>query len=289
MEKFNEYYNKFLKEKLLTKEAPTGYSTGIQGKPKQEVVPMKNKIEKTDALKNKDEVADKEEVTDEIKTLKSSKEPTMDELLNIMTEARLPNVEYVEKAVKGVIDKVIAKMESYMGGSWTRLNTRYMRLEKALKLHQIRRDELNKQITDKIASETFDPADELYTRVVETNDAVFTLAKATMRQKKPTVDTATMIANLPEELKERLDFLTDDMLPELTKAIELLTEKYTTTYEPEEVKPALRARRKTKFPELGENITEENQEDNYYSKEFVTLFKKFFNQYDKELDYVTNI
>jgi len=92
MEKFNEYYNKFLKEKLLTKEAPTGYSTGIQGKPKQEVVPMKNKIEKTDALKNKDEVADKEEVTDEIKTLKSSKEPTMDELLNIMTEARLPNV-----------------------------------------------------------------------------------------------------------------------------------------------------------------------------------------------------
>ena len=289
MEKFNEYYNKFLKEKLLTKEAPTGYSTGIQGKPKQEVVPMKNKIEKTDALKNKDEVADKEEVTDEIKTLKSSKEPTMDELLNIMTEARLPNVEYVEKAVKGVIDKVIAKMESYMGGSWTRLNTRYMRLEKALKLHQIRRDELNKQITDKIASETFDPADELYTRVVETNDAVFTLAKATMRQKKPTVDTETMIANLPEELKERLNFLTDDMLPELTKAIELLTEKYTTTYEPEEVKPALRARRKTKFTDLGENITEENQEDNYYSKEFVSLFKKFFNQYDKELDYVKNI
>jgi len=368
MEKFNEYYDKFLKEKLLTKEAPTGYSTGLQGKPKQSPEPMQAKVGGVDVTydKSTNTATASGKVGDTDVTMKGSgktgdvdatasakssdgssmsfagstnssrpnaisftdkqgtsitasdddndawvsvkgapvkrlsqmskkelqmmsKEPTMDQLLNIMTEARLPNVEYVEKAVKGVIDKVIAKMESYMGGSWTRLNTRYMRLEKALKLHQIRRDELNKQITDKIASETFDPADELYTRVVETNDAVFTLAKATMRQKKPTVDTETMIANLPEELKERLNFLTDDMLPELTKAIELLTEKYTTTYEPEEVKPALRARRKTKFPELGENITEENQEDNYYSKEFVSLFKKFFNQYDKELDYVKNI
>ena len=290
---FNEYYSKFLKEKLVAKESPIGYSTGLQGKSKQESPkPMNTKKAGSDVVYDKETDDNTDALTSKkgsAQMSKENKEPTMNELLDIMSEARLPNVEYIEKAVKGVIDKVTAKMESYMGGSWTRLNTRYMRLEKTLKMHQIKRDELNKQITDKIASETFDPADELYTRVVETNDAVFTLAKATMRQKKPTLDAPAMIENLPKELQERLDFLTDDMLPELTKAIELLTEKYTTTYEPQEVKPALRARRKTKFSDLGENITEEDQDNNFYSDKFINLFKKFFNQYDKELNYIKNI
>jgi len=206
-----------------------------------------------------------------------------------LNEARLPNVEYVEKKVKGVIDKVIAKMESYMGGSWTRLNTRYMKLERQLKEMQVARDKLNVAITDKIQQDTFDPADELLTRVVETNDAVFTLAKATMKTRAPKVDKDAIIEKMPEELKERLDFLTDDMIPELSKAIQLITEKYTTTFEPEEVKPALRARRKTKFGDLGENIQEDESQDTYYSNKMKSLFKKFFSQYDKELEYVTNI
>ena len=351
--RFNDYYSKFLKEKLIAKESPTGYSTGLQGKSKQESPKPMNtkKAGRVDVVYDKetddkdltekledetvqydkygfatihhdgvfylifnDEVVGEYDTIEDLKAahehvlnkiqvrediineweLASTADNELDKLLHNagvdqLSESRLPNVEYVEKAVKGVIDKVIAKMESYMGGSWTRLNTRYMRLEKTLKMHQIKRDELNKQITDKIASETFDPADELYTRVVETNDAVFTLAKATMRQKKPTLDAPAMIENLPKELQERLDFLTDDMLPELTKAIELLTEKYTTTYEPQEVKPALRVRRKTKFSDLGEDITEEDQDNNFYSDKFVNLFKKFFNQYDKELNYIKNI
>jgi hypothetical protein len=205
----------------------------------------------------------------------------LDRLLAQLTEARIPGVDYVEKKTKGAISKVIAQMVSYMGGSWTRLNGRYMKLEFQLARLTEARTKLNLQITDKIQSETFDPTDELYTRVVETNDAVFTLAKATWKTKSPKVDQKAIIANMPEELQQRLDFLTDDMLPELTKAIELVVEKYTTTFEPEEVKPALRARRKTKF-DMEESINED-------TSRFEQLFQKFFTQYDKKLDYITDI
>ena len=53
MEKFNEYYDKFLKEKLLTKEAPTGYSTGLQGKPKPGPEPMQAKVGGVDVTYDK--------------------------------------------------------------------------------------------------------------------------------------------------------------------------------------------------------------------------------------------
>ena len=199
-----------------------------------------------------------------------------------LNEARIPGIEYEEKKTKGAISKVIAHMVSYMGGSWTRLNSRYMKLEFQLKRLEEARNKLNLQITDKIQRDTFDPSDELYTRAVETKDAIFTLAKAGWKTKSPKVDQKAIIANMPEELQQRLDFLTDDMLPELTKAIELVVEKYTTTFEPEEVKPALRARRKTKF-DMEESINEDA------TSRFEQLFQKFFTQYDKKLDYVTDI
>lgn len=201
-----------------------------------------------------------------------------------VNEARIPGVEYVESKTKGVISKVIAKMVSYMGGTWTRLNTRYMKLEFQLKRLEEARKKLNLEITDKIQSETFDPEDEVLTRVVETNDAVFTLSKATMRQKPDKVDRKAIIEEMPKELQERLDIITDDMLPELTKAVELIVEKYTTTFEPEEVKPALRARRKTKFKQFGESLNE-----SFFSDRFTQLFRKFFAQYDKKLAYIKNI
>ena len=199
-----------------------------------------------------------------------------------LNEARIPGIEYEEKKTKGVVSKVIAHMVSYVGGSWTRLNSRYMKLEFQLKRLEEARNKLNLQITDKIQRDTFDPSDELYTRVVETKDAIFTLAKAGWKTKSPKVDQKAIIANMPEELQQRLDFLTDDMLPELTKAIELVVEKYTTTFEPEEVKPALRARRKTKF-DMEESINEDA------TSRFEQLFQKFFTQYDKKLDYITDI
>ena len=199
-----------------------------------------------------------------------------------LSEARIPGVDYVEKKTKGAVSKVIAQMVSYMGGSWTRLNSRYMKLEFQLKRLEEAKKKLNIQITDKIQSETFDPTDELYTRVVETNDAVFTLAKATWKTKADRVDRKAIIDDMPEELSKRLDFLTDDMLPELTKAIELVVEKHTTRFEPEEVKPALRARRKTKF-DMEESLTES------ISDRFKQLFQKFFTQYDKKLAYIKNI
>jgi len=199
-----------------------------------------------------------------------------------LTEERISGVEYVEKKTKGIITKVIAQMVSYMGGSWTRLNGRYMKLEFQLARLSEARTKLNREITDKIAMETFDPEDALLTRVVETNDAVFTLAKRTMKKPADKVDYKTIIKTMPDELQERLDFLTDDMLPALTKAIELVIEKNTTTFDPKEVKPALRPRRKTKFDfeeSLNEGISDRLEQ----------IFVKFFAQYDKKLDYITNI
>ena len=199
-----------------------------------------------------------------------------------LNEARIPGVEYEEKKTKGVVSRVIAQMVSYMGGSWTRLNNRYMKLEFQLKRLEEARNKLNLQITDKIQRDTFDPSDELYTRVVETKDAIFTLAKRTMKTKADKVDRKAIIADMPKELLTRLDFLTDDMLPELTKAIELVVEKHTTTYEPEETKPALRPKRKTKF-DMEESINEDA------TSRFEQLFQKFFAQYDEKLDYVTEV
>jgi hypothetical protein len=199
-----------------------------------------------------------------------------------LNEARIPGVEYEEKKTKGVVSRVIAQMVSYMGGSWTRLNNRYMKLEFQLKRLEEARNKLNLQITDKIQRDTFDPSDELYTRVVETKDAIFTLAKRTMKTKADKVDRKAIIADMPKELLTRLDFLTDDMLPELTKAIELVVEKHTTTYEPEETKPALRPKRKTKF-DMEESINEDA------TSRFEQLFQKFFAQYDEKLDYVTDV
>ena len=198
-----------------------------------------------------------------------------------LNEARIPGIEYEEKKTKGVVSKVIAHMVSYVGGSWTRLNSRYMKLEFQLARLTEARNKLNLQITDKIQRDTFDPSDELYTRVVETKDAIFTLAKRTMKTKADKVDRKAIIADMPKELLTRLDFLTDDMLPELTKAIELVVEKHTTTYEPEETKPALRPKRKTKF-DMEESINED-------ASRFEQLFRKFFTQYDKKLDYVTDL
>jgi hypothetical protein len=206
----------------------------------------------------------------------------LDKLLTQLTEDRIPGVEYVEKKTKGIITKVIAQMVSYMGGSWTRLNGRYMKLEFQLARLSEARKKLNLEITAKIADETFDPEDELLTRVVETNDAVFTLAKRTMKKPADKVDYKTIIKTMPDELQERLDFLTDDMLPALTKAIELVIEKNTTTFKSKEVKPALRPRRKTKF-DFEESLNEG------ISDRFEQIFVKFFAQYDKKLDYIKNI
>ena len=206
---------------------------------------------------------------------------------NKLNEARIdhPDISYEEKKKKGVLDRVIANMSSYMGGSWTRLNSRYMKLQYQLVKLEQSEEKLKSDIKTRMAKDTFDPTDELLTRVTKTKDATFTLAKRTMKTPKDKVDRKAIVADMPTELQERLDFLTDDMLPQLTKAIELVIEKHTTPGgEPYEVSPALRATRQTKFPDLevGESITEG------IGDRFKQLFQKFFTQYDKKLDYITN-
>jgi len=363
MEKFNEYYDKFLKEKLLTKEAPTGYSTGLQGKPKQSPEPMQMKVGGVDVtydkgtntatasakigntdvtMKGSGKTGDVDATasakssdgssmsfagstnssrpnaisfTDKkgtsitasdddndawvsvkgapVKRLSQmskkelqmmSKEFSMRDLINKIDEARIddPDVDYVEiERPKGNITKVIAKLASYKGGGWTRLNKEYTKLvEETRELEKKTRD-FNVKITDKIQNETFDPADELYTRVVETKDALFTLTKA-YTQTRSSIDRKGIIENMPQELYERLDFVTEKMIPELTQAIALIIEAYTTTKELP-VKPGLSA--KLKEPEeKNESITEDTRMD-----KLATSMNKFLDNYDKKLDYITNL
>lgn len=215
----------------------------------------------------------------------------------MLMEDRKSDIEYKEGKYKGEVTKVIAKLESYMGGAWTRLNKRYKtmqyqedRLKDMLQRLGKRREALNLDITDRIQHDMFDPADEVLTRVVETKDATFTLAKATLRKTPSKTDYAGMMKAMPEELINRVEFLTDNMIPELTQAIELIVEAYTTEGSEREVKPALRGKLKPEAEaelkaKLHGEWTESINED--INGGFLSKLNQFLTRYDRKLDQVT--
>jgi len=209
-----------------------------------------------------------------------------------------PDVEYKETKTKGVVTKVIAKMASYVGGSWTRLGNQYMKLEFQEKRLARKKQELKDKMRDKIASDTFNPADEAYTRVVETKDVIAKITKATMKKfggKMTVKDKDAMIANLPQELTQRVDFLTEDMLPELIKAIDLIIVAYTPEEYEKETKPAFtvnptaqaKEKMQDKLNQLESTdptqfINEEYTDDVRYQR-LEQMLSTFFNKYDRKL------
>ena len=128
----------------------------------------------------------------------------------LLTEARDPNVKYTERLVKKEVDRVIATLEGAESAVMTRLTNRYHRLDKALKLMKIKRDELNLKVKGQ-AEDLFDPSDTIYTRVVETVSCTLTLSKAVAAVDKTQTYTVDYKA-IAAELEALID---KDLIPKI--------------------------------------------------------------------------
>lgn len=192
--------------------------------------------------------------------------------LDELFEARQkhPDINYVEKKTKGIVDRVIAVLTGNKSGAWTRIAQRYERLDRLQKLLKKERDKLNLDVKDKI-DVLFDAEDALLTRVIETAQLTISLSKATTAN-----DVYFDIEGYVEEL--------ETLVPHLEDQLKVLREKYTTV---EEIvkSPALRVRLHPKKPEV-----RESDEDSIFDK-FNTFIKKSAKlvylrlaDYDKALD-----
>jgi hypothetical protein len=208
-----------------------------------------------------------------------------------LMEDRRTDLDYKEKSVKGEVDRVTVEVSGNESGGLTRIGKRYVKIGQAIDKLNAQRKKINEEQTDGLL-EYFDAEDEVLTRVVDTVSATFTLSKKTTKTKAPTFDRNKMLQNLPDDLIEQLDYISEDMLPGLVKALELITKKYTTVYEAVEVKPSLRITpRKTKPPVKVkiESIDPELADDGLDHR-VLTALRDFIDEYDQKLNQLnTNI
>ena len=203
--------------------------------------------------------------------------------LNDLFENRIkndPEIEYKEKSVKGVVDRVIAILTGNRSGSFTRLAQRYQRLDRLTKLMKIERDKLNAETKKRITA-LFDAEDEILTRVVETASLAATLSKVS-EQNNEYFD----IESYVEELEQ--------LMPGLENQIAALRAKYTTiekieksealrvrVKDPEEIK----AKKKLKTKESLEEATKEDLVARLqnWSKKVLTKINSWANDFDNKI------
>jgi len=136
-------------------------------------------------------------------------------ILNELFEARQthPEIEYKEKKVKGVLDRVIALLSGNKSGAFTRIAQRYKRIDRLAKLMKDERDALNKEVKAKILP-LFDAQDEIYTRVIETASLTITLSRVQSGSNE-----YLDIESYVEELEK--------LMPGMEKQIEALRKQFT--------------------------------------------------------------
>lgn len=184
-------------------------------------------------------------------------------------EARNPKLTYTEKQVKKVLDRVTVELTGSESGVMSRLTTRYSRLDKAAKLMQEKRNQLNEDMKQVVES-LFDAEDEVLTRVVDTVSYTITLSKAEKAESKApkkSVDYAAIVKELSE------------MIPELQAKIEEITEKYTEIVQPKDTPIKLIVKSK-----LDEGLTAFARGLVKSFKEVLKSIKSWGKGYDKRLN-----
>lgn len=184
-------------------------------------------------------------------------------------EARNPKLTYTEKQVKKVLDRVTVELTGSESGVMSRLTTRYSRLDKAAKLMQEKRNQLNEDMKQVVES-LFDAEDEVLTRVVDTVSYTITLSKAEKAESKApkkSVDYAAIVKELGE------------MIPELQAKIEEITEKYTEIVQPKDTPVKLIVKSK-----LDEGLTAFARGLVKSFKEMLRSIKSWGKGYDKRLN-----
>lgn len=121
---------------------------------------------------------------------------------------RRTDLTYLEKKVKGELDRVIVELKGNESGALTRLASRYDRIDKAIKVMGQKRNELNAEIKGKV-EDLFAAEDIVLTRVIETVSFTMTVSKKSKVADKVAVDyeaIATELAKLiPDELQAKVD------------------------------------------------------------------------------------
>ncbi len=138
-----------------------------------------------------------------------------------MVEARQldnPNITYVEKKIKGAVDRVTAVLKGTSSANATRLAGSYRTIERITKeLNDAKADQ--NALIKSVADKHFDPVDAVLTRVLESIQFVLTLSKEkhTPASSKDIVDNEAILKELSEQM------------PDLISVLAVLTKKHTTT------------------------------------------------------------
>lgn len=155
---------------------------------------------------------------------------------NIITEGRSKDLEYTEKKVKGLVDRVTVTLGGQYSGIITKLANEYNELGATIDQLSQRRDELNLRAKEE-GEYLFDAEDEVLTRVIDTVSATLTISKKIV-DKKSSVDMDKVVSDLVElmpELKEKIDEIikANTKITELEKSPRLtIKSKVSEAFEP---------------------------------------------------------
>ena len=122
-------------------------------------------------------------------------------------EARKAGGNYSQTFKKGELDKVILELSGSDSAKMTRLANEYKKLDAATKALNEERDALNAEVKG-IIEDSFDPSDEVATRIVKTVSLTLTMTKTT--KPSPKVDHEAVLNELLKmvpDLKEKVDAL----------------------------------------------------------------------------------
>lgn len=147
---------------------------------------------------------------------------------------RREDLDYIEKKVKGVVDRVTLELSGAQAGVFTKLGRRYEELQASLTRLEDEREAMNVDLKSRTV-EFFDAEDEVLTRVLKTSKIALTLGKMEKRTPPPKF-------NAREFLKEIYALANEisDIIPDLTERISALENKHTEIGVPKEVSPKLR-------------------------------------------------
>jgi len=125
---------------------------------------------------------------------------------------RRTDLTYIEKKVKDQLDRVIVELNGSESGSLSRLASRYVRLDQAIKVMGKKKDELNAKIKGEV-EDLFAAEDIVLTRVIDTVSFTMTVSKKSKSPDKVQVDYESIAKELakliPEDLQSKVEEITD--------------------------------------------------------------------------------
>jgi hypothetical protein len=129
---------------------------------------------------------------------------------------RRDDLQYIEKKVKGEIERVTVELKGSESGVLTRLASRYDRLDKAIKVMTQKRNELNADIKEKV-EDLFAAEDIVLTRVIDTVSFTMTVSKKSKVADKTTIDFEAIAAELAKLIPDELQTKVDEIVAAYTK------------------------------------------------------------------------